>query len=114
MDSKWDQASHIIGAGPRLIENGKVNVTSKQEAFPSDISVGRAPRTAIGEMKDGTVWLIVVDGRSWQSVGMSLTELANFLNKMGIYNAMNLDGGGSSEMVVNQKIKNKPSDGAER
>jgi exopolysaccharide biosynthesis protein len=65
-------------------------------------------------MKDGTVWLIVVDGRSWQSVGMSLTELADFLNKMGIYNAMNLDGGGSSEMVVNQKIKNKPSDGAER
>ena len=114
VDSKWDQASHIIGAGPRLIENGKVNVTSKQEAFPSDISVGRAPRTAIGEMKDGTVWLIVVDGRSWQSAGMSLPELANFLNKMGIYNAMNLDGGGSSEMVVNQKIKNKPSDGAER
>jgi len=112
IDPKWEEATQIISAGPRLIENGRIDVTSRQEAFPSDISVGRAPRTAIGEMKDGTLWLIVVDGRSKSSVGMTLGELARYMSERGIYNAMNLDGGGSSAMVVEDHLKNKPSDGS--
>lgn len=114
VDSKWDKAVHIVGAGPRLVEDGKVHVTSKKEAFPSDISVGRAPRTAIAELKDGSVWLVVVDGRSSSSTGMTLEELANYLVKLGVYNAMNLDGGGSSALVAKNEIRNSPSDGRER
>lgn len=114
VDPKWEKATHILGAGPRLVNEGKIQVTAKEETFPSDIRVGRAPRTAIGEMKDGTIWLIVVDGRSASSVGMTLEELARYLAERNIYQAMNLDGGGSSDLVVQGTVKNNPSDGRER
>lgn len=114
VDSKWDTATHILGAGPRLVNEGKIHVTAKEESFPADIRVGRAPRTAIGEMKDGTIWLIIVDGRSVSSIGMTLEELAGYLVERNIYHAMNLDGGGSSTMVIQGTIKNNPSDGRER
>lgn len=114
VDPKWEKARYVMGAGPRLINEGQIQVTSKQESFPSDISVGRAPRTAIGQKKDGTLLLMVVDGRSQTSAGMTLEELARYLMEQGAYNAMNLDGGGSSELVVRKEIKNNPSDGRER
>lgn len=114
IDSKWEKARHVMSAGPRLVKAGKLEVTSKQESFPSDISVGRAPRTAIGQKKDGTILLMVVDGRSQASVGMTLEELGRYLIDLGAYDAMNLDGGGSSEMVIGKEIKNNPSDGRER
>lgn len=114
VDPKWEKATHILGAGPRLVNDGRIQVTAKEEAFPADIRVGRAPRTAIGEMKDGTIWLVVVDGRSSSSVGMTLEELARYLVERNIYQAMNLDGGGSSDVVVQGAVKNNPSDGKER
>jgi len=110
----WDKAIFAIGAGPRLIKNNSVFLTSKVEEFPSDITVGRAPRTAVGVTKDGHILLTVVDGRQQNSIGMTLLELALFMQEFGAVDAMNLDGGGSSEMVVKGKIMNKPSDGHER
>lgn len=110
----WDKTSCAIGAGPRLVKNGSVLVTSKEEEFPSDIAVGRAPRTAVGVTKEGHVILFVVDGRQQSSVGMTLTELAQLMQELGAVDAMNFDGGGSSEMVINGKIANNPSDGRER
>lgn len=69
------------------------------------------PRTAAGISRDSTrLYLVAVDGRQPNSVGMSLTELADFMLKLGIYNAINLDGGGSTTMVVNGKIVNSPAD----
>lgn len=97
-----------------LLENGKVNVRSSEEYIPGDIANGRAPRTAVGVKRDGTVLLLVVDGRSFSSSGMTLKELAQYFLRLGAINAVNFDGGGSSEMVVNGSIVNKPSDGRER
>jgi hypothetical protein len=114
LDPVWDKTIYAIGAGPRLIKNNSVFLTSKVEEFPADIAVGRAPRTAIGVTKDGHVLFAVVDGRQQNSRGMTLLELALFMQENGAVDAMNLDGGGSSEMVVKGKIMNKPSDGRER
>lgn len=110
----WDQAVHALGAGPMLVKNGSVFLTTKTEEFGSDVAGGRAPRTALGLTKDGRLLLVVVDGRQTTSAGMTLLELALFMQELGAVDALNLDGGGSSEMVLNDKILNKPSDGRER
>jgi len=110
----WDKTTYAIGAGPRLVKNGSVFLTSKEENFPADITSGRAPRTAVGTTKDGHILLLVVDGRQQLSTGMTLLELAQFIQEWGAVDAMNLDGGGSSEMVINGMAVNKPSDGRER
>jgi exopolysaccharide biosynthesis protein len=68
----------------------------------------------LGVTKDGHVLLVVVDGRQAGSVGLTLLELAYLMQELGSENALNLDGGGSSEMVINNKIVNAPSDGHER
>jgi len=113
-EESWDKAVQAIGAGPRLVQNSSVFLTTKIEEFGSDVAGGRAPRTAIGITKQGHVLLVVVDGRQTGSVGMTLLELALFMQELGAVDAMNLDGGGSSEMVINDKIVNIPSDGRER
>ena len=58
--------------------------------------------------------LVVVDGRQQKSIGMTLTEIAILMQELGAEDAMNLDGGGSSEMVVGNEVMNRPSDGRER
>lgn len=79
-----------------------------------DSSGLRHPRTAIA-LNDTHVFFIVVDGRTAISIGMTIDELAGFCkNTLGATWAVNQDGGGSSTMVVNGVIKNKPSDGSER
>jgi len=110
----WDNVTDAIGAGPALVKNGQVFITTKVEEFGSDVAGGRAPRTALGMTKNGHLLLVVVDGRQNHSQGMTLLELAQFMVELGAVEAMNLDGGGSSEMVVQGKIANRPSDGRER
>lgn len=109
-----DKAPIVMGGGPLILENGKVNVRSREENIPRDIAVGSAPRTAIGLKKDGTVLVLVVDGRSNTSRGLTLQELATYFLRLGACDAVNLDGGGSSVMVIYGEIVNKPSDGRER
>ncbi len=109
-----DEARLVVGGGPLLVEKGVVNVRSREESMASDIAYGRAPRTGVGVKADGTVLLMVVDGRSQYSAGMSLKEFATYLKRFGAVSAVNLDGGGSSEMVLDGKIMNRPSDGSER
>jgi len=108
------EAETVVGAGPLLLEQGKVNVRTTEENIAADISRGRAPRSAIGIKGDGTMLMVVVDGRSSLSCGMTLEELANFFLRLGAVDAINMDGGGSSEMVINGAIVNRPSDGSER
>ncbi len=110
----WDKTVFALGAGPMLVKDGNVFLTTKTEEFGSDVAGGRAPRTALGLTKDGHIILAVIDGRQSHSVGLTLLELARFMQELGAVDAMNLDGGGSSEMVVDGKIVNKPSDGRER
>ena len=109
-----DAATTVVSGGPLLVENGRVNVRTAEEQMAPDIARGRAPRTAIGLKPDGTLLMLVIDGRSSASAGMTLAELAQYFVKLGAVSAVNYDGGGSSEMVINGKIVNKPSDGRER
>ena len=74
-----DEAELVVGAGPSLVAEGKADVRSAEENIAYDIARGRAPRTAAGVKKDGTVILLVVDGRSSSSAGMTLQELASTL-----------------------------------
>ena len=111
----FDQAIQVIGAGPTLVRNGKVFVTVNEEQFPADIRVGRAPRSAVGVTQYGDYILAVVDGRQAHSKGCTLQEWAEILLKdFSAVNAINLDGGGSTELVVKGDIVNSPSDGHER
>lgn len=110
----WDNAVHILGAGPLLVKDGKVVVDAASEQFGPDVAKGRAPRTAVGITKEGHVLLVAVDGRQAHSVGYTLEELASFMLSLGAVDAMNFDGGGSTEMIVDGDIVNKPSDQRER
>ena len=109
-----DEARLVVGAGPLLLENGQINVRVREEAIAPDIAFGRAPRTGAGVTADGAVLLMVVDGRSQYSAGMTLKEFGQYMKRFGAVSAVNFDGGGSSEMVLDGKIMNRPSDGSER
>jgi hypothetical protein len=108
----------LIGGGPRLLINGAKPPTYVGfEGFGSDFVNTRHPRTAVGFNQDSTkVFFVVVDGRqSNLSVGMTIDELANLILSVGAYNAVNLDGGGSSTMAIHNQVVNSPSDpGGER
>ena len=114
LGAPWDTAVQVLGVGPRLVKNGKVQVTAAEEQFPGDIRYGRAPRSAVGVLANGDYILGVVDGRQQSSHGLTLTEWAQLLQRFGAVDAINFDGGGSSELVAGGKILNSPSDGSER
>ncbi len=102
----------VIGGGPRLLSEGRT-VPSEAEAYPEGFYATRHPRTAAGVRADGSVVLAVVDGRQ-PAVGLGLTipELASLMAELGCLEAVNLDGGGSSTMVVKGRVVNSPSDTA--
>ena len=103
-----DGVVQSLSFGPALVENGEVAVAEGEE-------VGRAmasnPRTAIGIKADGTYLFVVSDGRTDESEGLSLAELAEFMQSLGAETAYNLDGGGSSTMVFNGEVVNTPTGG---
>lgn len=110
-EALWHRTQTILGGGPQLIRGGEVSITNQQEkilpSFVSDLH----PRTAIADLDSGKVLLVTVDGRQpGVSVGMSLNELAELLLEFGAVEAINLDGGGSTTMVVRDKLVNHPSD----
>ena len=113
-NSTADAAPVVVGAGPSLLTNGKIDVRSSAEQIASDIALGRSPRTAVGVRPNGSLIILVADGRSSSSVGLTLNELARYFQKLGAVQAVNFDGGGSSEMVLDGRILNDPSDGNER
>ena len=113
-NSAADAAETVVSGGPLLVEHGRVQVRVAEEKIPADIAKGRAPRTALGIKKDGTLLMVVVDGRSNNSAGLTLTELATYMLRLGAREAVNFDGGGSSVMAINGQVVNKPSDGTER
>ena len=114
-DADFNSAPYVLGAGPRLVRDGEVFVTATEEDFPPDIRMGRAPRSAVGVTKYGDYFFAVVDGRQAHSRGCTLEEWAKILvDKFGAFQAINLDGGGSTVLVVKDKLVNSPSDGRER
>ena len=103
----------LSGGWPALIKNGiKILPESEvlERVFPR-FSNTRHPRTGIGFSQDSTkIYFFVVDGRQASSRGMSLNEFADLMLSYNVYNALNLDGGGSSTMVINGEVVNHPSD----
>lgn len=101
----------VIAGVPQLIKNGKIDITWEQEKASKSFAETRHPRTAVAKLNDGKFLMMTVDGRQpGVSVGMSLRELAEYLLSIGAVDAMNLDGGGSTTMVLDGKVVNKPSD----
>jgi hypothetical protein len=103
----------LIGGWPRILRDG-VNVAAAAPTEEGTLSRNaelRHPRTAIGFSRDSsTLFLLTVDGRSENSGGMTLVELASVMRELGAWQAMNFDGGGSTTMVVDGRVVNRPSD----
>ncbi|MEO3814947.1 phosphodiester glycosidase family protein [Sphaerisporangium sp. B11E5] len=111
----------IVSAAPTLVEDGRVHIDAATEGTldPLDLSFGyawsnvRQPRTMAGIDRQGRLLLVTVDGRlSGGSEGFTLAEGAAFMRSLGAEQALNLDGGGSSAMVVQGTLVNRPSDAA--
>ena len=110
-DEQWKQADTIVGGGPQLIKDGRVAITNEQEKIAPAFVSDRHPRTAIARLRTGSLLLLTVDGRQpGVSVGMSLNTLADLLLEFDAVEAINLDGGGSTTMVVRDRVVNRPSD----
>lgn len=102
-----------IGGGPTLVKDGAIRITYNEEVF-WDSGVGLAvenPRTAAGYTADSTAILLVVDGRQSASQGVDLNGLAQLMLDLACTEAMNLDGGGSTQMVVQNRLINRPEGG---
>jgi hypothetical protein len=103
----------IIGGWPRVVQDGRnvaVVADSLEGTFPR-FSAQRHPRSAVGFSRDSSiVFLVAADGRQETYDGMTLSELGDFLISIGVYQGMNFDGGGSTALVIDGKIVNRPSD----
>jgi exopolysaccharide biosynthesis protein len=106
----FPNAEDITNGVPQLIKNGKIEITWQQEKSSKSFVETHHPRTAVAKLKDGKFLMVTVDGRSKESGGISLPDLAAFLLELGATDAMNLDGGGSTTMFLDGKVVNKPSD----
>ena len=104
----WPGVLDSVGGFPLLVRDGRLVGICRH-------GCGTQPRTAVGVKRNGDVLLVVVDGRrpGW-SRGVSMSQFARLMRDLGADTALNLDGGGSSEMVVDGEVVNKPSDGRER
>ena len=101
-------AWQVFSFGPGLLENRQILVDEKDEV---DRAKASNPRTALGQIGEGHYVLVVSDGRTDESEGLSLWELAAFLRELGVQTAYNLDGGGSSTMVFLGSVVNQPVGG---
>ena len=102
-----------IGGGPILVKGDSIHVSYNEEIFwGSGVGLSnRDPRTAVGYTADGRAILLVTDGRQVASQGFSLPEMAHVMIDLGCTEAINLDGGGSSQMAVTNQLINRPGGG---
>nr|MBA3476499.1 phosphodiester glycosidase family protein [Actinomycetota bacterium] len=107
----WSEIPNAVGGGPVIVRNGGP-VFRANEAFLSSQLAPRHPRTAVGQLADGRILMVVGDGRrAGYSVGMTNFELAQALVRLGAATASALDGGGSSTLAFNGSLLSRPSDG---
>jgi hypothetical protein len=109
-----DEAAHIVNGAGLLRRAGQVLTDWRLEDLsPETFTNARHPRTLIGVDRAGLVWLVAVDGRQPDySVGMTFEDLQRLSDRLELVSALNLDGGGSTTMVVKGELVNKPSDPA--
>ena len=99
-------ALQVFSFGPVLLQDGSISVTENEEV---GMAMASNPRTAIGYLGKNHYVFVVSDGRTSESAGLSLYELASFMKSLGVVNAYNLDGGGSSTMVFKGEVINTPT-----
>jgi len=117
---KWEKLRGIkeawkmktaVGGGPVLLQNGEIRITNNEEVkFAGKAINDKHPRTAMGYTKDNKLIILVIQGRSESSGGATLPQEAQILKDLGCWEALNLDGGGSSCLLVNGRETIKPSD----
>lgn len=106
-----EETVFVVGTTYSLVQDGMKNLENA-EAFTH--STQRNPRSMFGQLRDGRYAIVVVDGRSKSSLGVTADQSAEIMLALGAVEAVNFDGGGSSAMVVRGKLLNKPSEGSER
>ena len=99
-------ALQVFSFGPVLLEDSSISVTENEEV---GMAMASNPRTAIGYLGKNHYVFVVSDGRTSESAGLSLYELASFMKSLGVSDAYNLDGGGSSTMVFKGEVINTPT-----
>ena len=110
---KWWKMRTAVGGGPVLVHDGKTFITDREEQlFPGDGRDGdHHPRTAMGYTRDGRLIVLAIQGRTQGvAVGATLEEEAQLMRSLGCYEALNLDGGGSTCLLINGKETVRPSD----
>jgi hypothetical protein len=110
---RLEAADHVVnGAGLLKLGGKTIDNWQRQERLdPARFLDMRHPRTLIGVDRDGDIWLIAVDGRRPEvSVGMSFADLVRLCDRLHLRDALNLDGGGSTTMVVKSAVVNRPTD----
>ena len=113
-DATLDEAAHIVNGAGLLRINGRTLDDWRLERLNVDtFARSRHPRTIVGVDRDGFIWLATIDGRQPNySIGMTFDDLQRLCDRIGLVSALNLDGGGSTTMVVKGQLMNKPSDPA--
>lgn len=101
-----DGGVNLLSFGPSLIEDGEITVDTNSEVGQS---MSSNPRTAIGIIDENHYIIVVSDGRTSESEGLSLYQLAEVMKSYGVKTAYNLDGGGSSTLYFNGQVINKPT-----
>jgi exopolysaccharide biosynthesis protein len=114
-------STDVVNGGPVLVANGAENITAKRDGMvrqgdSNSFYYGwvhkRNPRTIAGVDTQGRTLLVTADGRQTTALGLSIKESADVARSLGMVDAINLDGGGSTTMVVNGQVVNSPSDAA--
>jgi hypothetical protein len=112
----------LLQAGPLLVRDGEPcferrldpeGFSAGQEQFDSDITEGRHPRAALGVDAE-RLFAVVCDGRSQRDAGLTLEELARLMAALGCHRAINLDGGGSTSLISDGRLRNHPYGGVDR
>jgi len=106
--------TQAVQGGPQLVRNGQIYIPYAWEGFGPGFYAARTARSAIGITHSGKILFVTVDGRSRESSGMSLPELAGLIKDLGARDAMNLDGGGSATLVVGGRVVSALPRGGER
>ncbi|MBK6935804.1 MAG: phosphodiester glycosidase family protein [Chitinophagaceae bacterium] len=107
---KW-RVKTSVGGGPVLLQHGEVKITNEEEKMFTGKAINdKHPRTAMGYSKDNKLIILVVEGRNPNAGGATLTQEAQILKDLGCWEALNLDGGGSSCLLINGRETIKTSD----
>jgi exopolysaccharide biosynthesis protein len=116
---KTSATTDVVNGGPTLVKDGQLDVTARRDGMvrtndSNSFFYGwvhkRNPRTIAGVDAQGRTLIVTADGRQTSSLGLSINESANVARSLGMVNAINLDGGGSTTMVQGSQVVNSPSD----